>query len=200
MSGIALFGGTFDPPHKGHAKLLMTADQKLRFEKIFVIPTNIPPHKRADRLSDGQHRMELCRIIFSEDKRLTVSDIEIKRRGKSYSYDTAKHFSGLYPEKTLYFIMGSDMLLTFDSWYKSGELAKLIVPVCLSRKDEDTAAAREMSRRIGAVFIETQPFEISSTQVRQAAARGDIKFLEKYLGRRAAEYIIKENLYGLRLE
>ncbi len=200
MSGIAVFGGTFDPPHKGHLRLLKTADEKLHFEKIFVIPTNIPPHKQTKELADGRRRMELCRIIFGGDQRLTISDIELKREGKSYSYDTVKYLRGLFPDKTLYFIMGSDMLLTFDKWYKSEELEKMIVPVCLSRSNGDTALARRAAKRFNAVFIEASPFEISSTELRKAAARRDTGTLKKYLGEEAAEFIIKEKLYGLRLE
>lgn len=193
---IAIFGGTFDPPHLGHRRLLETVMRAVEADRVFVIPDRIPPHKAAERLTDGADRLEMCRIAFSGMDGVTVSDWELRREGKSYSYYTVKHFRELYPEGELYFIMGSDMLLTFDRWYKAEELMRLCTPLCISRRAEDTELCREKARGFEkAVFVEAEPLEISSTEIRAMLKDGQYPELSEYLDSKVIEYILYKHLY-----
>ncbi len=193
---IAVFGGTFDPVHNGHVRLLKTVLGAVSVERAFVIPDRIPPHKQAERLSDGQDRLEMLRLAVGDIENVTVSDWELKREGKSYSYFTVKHFRELYPDGELYFIMGSDMLLTFESWYRADELMKMCTPLCITRSDADTQACREKAGQYpGAVFVEAEPFEVSSTQIRALAGKGRYDELRPLVDERVLGYIISHKLY-----
>lgn len=200
MGGIAIFGGTFNPVHKGHTRLLETVLEAVEIEETFVIPARIPPHKEAPGLADGGDRLEMCRIAFEKYGGVRVSDYELKREGRSYSYYTVKHFKEKFPDKKLYFIMGSDMLLSFEKWYRWRELLGMCVPVCVSRRGEDTAAARERAKLLSsageAVFVESEPFEISSTQIRKMISDKNFTKLYCYLDENVVKYIMDKNLYG----
>jgi nicotinate-nucleotide adenylyltransferase len=129
-----------------------------------------------------------------------VSDYELTRGGKSYSYYTVKHFRESYPDSRIYFIMGSDMLLSFETWYRADDLLKMCTPLCISRSAEDTAAARAHAKALSstgeAVFLEAEPFEVSSTQIRQMFAQKNFTNLYCYLDENVVKYIMDKNLYG----
>ena len=85
MAHTGIFGGTFNPIHNGHLHLLQEADAALSFDRILVIPANIPPHKRAPDLAPGSDRLEMARLAAAGMKKVFVSDIELKAKGKSYT-------------------------------------------------------------------------------------------------------------------
>ena len=82
---IGVFGGTFNPPHKGHLRLANHASDMLGLDKIIIIPSCIPPHKIAGNLAKGEDRLEMCRLAFCRDSRFEVSSIELDRGDKSYT-------------------------------------------------------------------------------------------------------------------
>ena len=114
--GICIFGGSFDPVHKGHKKLALFIAEMLRLEKMLIIPAGLSPFKSSTGADEAQ-RLEMCRLAFPEDI-FGVSDIEIKRGGKSYTVDTVTAVRELYPEEKIYLLIGSDQLLSFDRWYR----------------------------------------------------------------------------------
>lgn len=200
MKSIAVFGGTFNPVHKGHLHLLQRVCDTVKLDRIFVMPTKQPPHKEAAQLCGERHRYEMCRLAFSGMPNVCVSDYEFTQEGKSYSYYTVKHFRELYPDSRLYFIMGSDMLLTFDSWYRADELAKLCTPLCVARSQEDIERCREKAGELSAVgdavFVEAAPFEVSSTQIRKMIYDKNFAMLSCYLDENVVKYIMENNLYS----
>ena len=92
---IGIFGGTFNPPHKGHKKLALEIKEKAELDMIIIIPTFTPPHKEGKDLASGEHRIKMCEMMFTEDF-FTVSDMEIKRQGKSFTYDTLLELKKFY--------------------------------------------------------------------------------------------------------
>ena len=112
---IAIFGGTFNPVHNEHVELVKAAIKELSLDKLFIVPTFAPPHKNVVP-APAEDRLNMLKLAFSGVDKAEISDFELKNGGKSYSYVTAEHFSGLYPEAKLYFLVGDDMLTDFKTW------------------------------------------------------------------------------------
>lgn len=206
MKNIAVFGGTFNPFHKGHKNLILQASKAVNFDEIIIIPSKIPPHKKADYLADENDRIKMIELSLEDNnincENIHISDIELKREGKSYSIETIKLLKKIYPgnKYKLHFIMGSDMLMYFKKWYKYEEILSLCTLVCLSRCDEDTdkleSFADELNMLGGEVIIvPIEPFEISSTDIRKAFKTKDFEKLTCYLDKKVVKYILERNLY-----
>lgn len=195
--GIGIFGGSFDPVHKGHKKLALFMCEKLSLGKMLIMPAALSPFKSSSRVS-SEDRMNMCALEFSEDV-FSISDIEIARGGKSYTVETVKEVKRLYPLGKLYLIIGSDQLLSFNKWYKFEEIMKNAVICAVSREDSIKKAelerfADENLRQYGECLIfDFEPFEISSTEIRKALSRGDSA--EAFLSREVSDYILRKGLY-----
>ena len=112
---IVIYGGSFNPPHCGHVEAAFAVSECLKPDKMLIIPASIPPHKElADGSPDALERLELTRLAFADIPNAEVSDMEILREGKSYSVDTLEELMRLYPGSEFTFVMGSDMLLSFE--------------------------------------------------------------------------------------
>jgi nicotinate-nucleotide adenylyltransferase len=122
---IGILGGTFDPIHLGHLRMAQEAIETLGLSKVILIPASLPPHKEQSQLFDADFRLKLVRAAVSENPLLEVSDIEIKRTGKSYSVDTLEALSIKYPEAGLCFIIGMDSYIELPSWKDFGKLFEL---------------------------------------------------------------------------
>ncbi|MGN1442597.1 MAG: nicotinate (nicotinamide) nucleotide adenylyltransferase, partial [Acutalibacteraceae bacterium] len=133
MSNIGFFGGTFNPPHLAHKRLALEMKEEAHLDKILVVPTFVPPHKAALSLASGEDRLTMCRLMFDEDI-FSVSDMELRRKGKSYSFDTLTEMKRLYPDDKLFMIIGSDMLLSFHEWYRYRDILGLVT-LCAASRD-----------------------------------------------------------------
>lgn len=174
MSKLGIFGGTFNPPHIGHARLAGHFVEKLKLDRLLVIPTAQPPHKEAKELADSNDRINMCMLAFPD---ALISDIEIARGGKSYTYDTLCEIKELYPDYELYFIIGSDMLLSFDRWYKSAEILDMVT-ICAADRQEENSLLKlygvpECFNGKRLVVSELMPFEVSSTEIRELIRNGE---------------------------
>ncbi|MBP3436581.1 MAG: nicotinate (nicotinamide) nucleotide adenylyltransferase [Clostridia bacterium] len=196
---IGIYGGTFSPPHLGHihaAKAFLEAE---KLDKLMIIPTCIPPHKiKKDNATDID-RLAMCRLAFSFLDAIEVSDMEMKRGGKSYTSDT---LSALKSEKNeLYFLCGSDMFLTLPDWHEPKTVFSLATIVCLTReKSKEVWASlekakeayiREYQAKIHLLTIEAK--EVSSSEIRQRCQNG-----EQYsdlVPSSVADYIEEKRLY-----
>ena len=113
---IAVFGGSFDPIHTEHVKLVEWAIADLKLDKIFVMPAYAPPHKKGKTLSPDKDRLAMCRLALAHLDKAEVSDYEIAKGGVSYTYLTCKHFKESYPDAEIFWLVGTDMLRDFPTW------------------------------------------------------------------------------------
>lgn len=171
MSRIGIFGGTFNPPHIGHTRLAEHFVNELKLDRLLVIPTFQPPHKDAVDLASGEDRVNMCMLAFPD---AVVSTIELNRGGKSYTYDTLCELKEQYPGDELFFIVGSDMLFSFNRWYKADEILDMITLCAADRVDDGKALEMpDFLKDKRVIITKLQPFEISSTQIRECIKNGD---------------------------
>ena len=126
---FGLFGGTFNPVHLGHLRAASEVKEGFALEEIFLIPAAVPPHKMPSEVVDAGDRLHMLNLALEDTIGLSVSDVELKRSGPSYTIDTVTHFKRALPEKSqIYLVMGLDAFLEIDSW-KSYEALLVQVPI-----------------------------------------------------------------------
>lgn len=167
---ILLFGGTFDPPHKGHMNNLQAAMDCVQPDKVIVMPAGIPPHKKAST-TDAALRLAMCECFTALSPKVEVSDWEVRQGGRNYSVNTVEMLHSRYPADSLYMCVGSDMLLGFTRWYRWQDILRLTALVVESREAGDAAAlhaAAEALRRQGATVLlaQAQAFPCASSDIR----------------------------------
>ncbi len=192
---IAIFGGSFDPVHKEHVRLVRAAVKFLHPEKLFIVPAFLPPHKLQGSDVSAEHRLSMCAAAFRREKRAVVSDFELRMGGTSYTYLTCRHFADEYPDAERFFLIGADMLEDFYTWKRPTDILQHATLAVVGREQ---AIAREAHTRFRetfkADFVEI-PFvgkDVSSTAVRTELAFG---LRPKATPRAVYRYIKKNGLY-----
>ena len=199
---IGILGGTFNPPHKGHVKLGLDFAKKLGLDKVLVIPAKTPTHKKAKGLVSSEDRLKMCALAF-EDGIFEVSDIEIKSDRDSYTVYTLGMLREKYPEGEFYLIIGSDMFLIFDKWYRYEDILSMCT-VCVESRESDgnTHTLKKFAKKnLGIdtsksdkiIINEVKPFPVSSTEIRQKIKDG--RGVKRLLGEKVTEYIKNRGLY-----
>ncbi len=197
---IGIFGGSFDPIHSEHISLARQAVSDLALDQLFVMPAANPPHKPWKTLTPDGDRLQMCRLAFAGDEKITVSDYELTKGGVSYTYLTIEHFRAEYPTAELFFLVGTDMLRNFSLW-KNPEriLENCSLAVCARAEDEGWAVEEQSAfeARYGKKFIvlSYKGKDVSSTQIRVLAGAG--VDLTEYTDEQVAEYIRANNLYEI---
>lgn len=199
MKSIAIYGGSFDPPHIGHRLLAENLARECGAEKVFIVPAASSPFKNGTR-AESADRLQMCRLNFN-DEIFTVSDTETVRGGKSYTFDTVSEFRQRFPDAEIFLFMGDDMFLCLDSWYKSDELLKICTPVaaCRTCSGDMLQKMRNYAENIPSlaggkyILCPAKAFEVSSTQIRNTIAEGGST--EGLLEKSVADYIKQKGLY-----
>lgn len=164
---IAIYGGSFNPMHIGHEKIVDYVLKNLDMDKIIIIPVGIPSH-RENNLEQSNIRLKICREIFKNNKKVEVSDIEIKAEGKSYSYDTLLKLIEIYGKDNEFFeIIGEDSLKNLKTWKNYKELLNLCKFIVFRRKDDkNTEIDSEFLNNKNIIILENEYYNISSTEIR----------------------------------
>jgi len=175
---VGIYGGTFSPVHNGHVAAAKAFMEQMWLDILYIIPTGVTPHKTMKGDATATDRLEMCRLAFAGMEGVIVSDLEMRREGKSYTVDTLRE---LYdPDGRLFLLMGTDMLLTLDRWREPEEIFRLCYPVYIRREEDgalDAAIVEKIKtyqEKYGKVVrrIVAPAIEISSTDVRAAVAEG----------------------------
>jgi nicotinate-nucleotide adenylyltransferase len=130
---IGILGGTFNPIHIGHLILAEEAREKLKLDKIIFVPTYLPPHKDDADIASAKDRLTMVKLAIKGNRYFSVSDMEIKRDGRSYTIDTIKEFKKIFPNDELYFIIGSDLLNYLNDWKDLGDIIKMVKFITATR-------------------------------------------------------------------
>jgi nicotinate-nucleotide adenylyltransferase len=189
---IGFLGGTFDPIHSGHLILAQELLEKFQLEKVIFIPAATPPHKDNESVSPAHHRLEMTKEAIQDNPRFEISDIEIKREGKSYTIETVRELKKLHPDSDLYLLAGSDILTEFDTWKdpdKIFEETKVVIGV---RPGYDKI---DLNNPFFAkcIMAEMNGLHVSSTQIRHRLKEG--KSIRYLVPPKVEEYIRAKGLY-----
>ena len=201
MLRVGIYGGAFAPIHNGHVAAAKEFMRQMWLDVLFVIPTGTSPHKQIDRGASDADRLEMCRLAFEGVEGVIVSDIEIRRQGKSYTVDTLRSLAG--DDRRLFLLCGTDMILTLDSWKDPDEIFRLSYPTYIRREEDESldaaliAKVTEYRNKYGknVVRINAPAVIASSSEVRQRIAMGlDASSL---LPPAVAAYIEEKELYRI---
>ena len=207
MSSIGIYGGTFDPVHRGHINAALNFIHTLGLDTLYLIPAAIPPHKRIDAADNPETRLEMlhlaCRQLPGYGDRILVSDYEIRMAGKSYTVNTLEHF--YRPENEITFLCGTDMFLTLAQWYRPERIFELARIAFMRREQHDPATdarieacTRRYREQFHASIVEIsgEIIEISSSVLRSALAGKNGIDPAQYLPEPVLSYIRAHHLYG----
>lgn len=196
---IGVFGGTFSPLHNGHINIVKSFKQNLELDFVLLIPTYSPPHKSKEQIISGKYRFEMCKLVCEDYSWLIASDIEILRKGESYTIDTLKELSGIYPNDKLFLLMGADMFITLRQWKDFDQIAQISALCATARHEGEMAQIKQYAQSLKSdykaeCYIENIPvLDISSTQIREAIKNSDD--VSSLLPIKVLKYIERQNLY-----
>ena len=204
MERLGIYGGTFNPPHIGHLRAAAQAAQVLRLDRVLLIPDRIAPHKTMPLNSaTGGQRLAMLRIAAKGVPRLEVSDLELRREGVSYTWETVQQLKEENPGAQLVLLMGSDMFLSFPTWmYPERILENASLGVFFrgdKQEKERVRAYREelLSQGYRVELVENDITAISSTQMRRLLA---FRCAGEFLPEGVLDYIREYRLYDTRAE
>lgn len=197
---IGIYGGTFNPIHKGHVHILKEFTERIGLDMVLLIPTHMPPHKAASSLASSDDRINMCRLALDEAGiNCDVSDIEIKREGKSYTALTLQQLRQEYPDDDFYLLMGEDMFMTIQKWYHP-EIIFEEATICGTPRSEDgyltlCAHGEELKEKYGVRYIvENIPYiPVSSTEIRENI--NDMEKLSELVPQSVIDYMLERDLY-----
>lgn len=201
---VGIYGGTFSPMHLGHVRAALRFFEEMSLDKLYIVPNLLPHSKSAVEGASAADRLAMARLALGEcdaykDERICVSDFEISREGKCYSADTLEHFAA--PDRRLYLLVGTDMFLILDKWYRARDIFAL-ADIALVRRENDAAntalidmRAAEYRERYGArvSVIDTEPTVASSAVIRKRIVSGEV--LDGLVPSGVAKYIKDNGLY-----
>ncbi len=217
---LGLLGGSFNPIHGCHLSIAQSARHLLQLDQVLFIPTGDPPHKQPGTLAAAQHRYRMVQLAIQDEPAFALTDIEIRRSGKSYSIDTVRALQEEYgPGTVLFFIIGLDAFLDLPSWKSAAQLLTLCHFIVISRpsttflsvaslpffpeipKEEllalDTGRLEraDVPLRNGrtVTFLRLPPCESSASDIRARVANG--RPLANLLPPLVESYILREGLY-----
>ena len=217
---LALFGGTFDPAHRGHLAIARAAADKFELGRVYFVPADLPPHKLNRELTEFHHRFAMLALATASDDRFVPSLRDSSTGQTNYSVHTVRRLKNtLRKSDKLYFLIGIDAFMEISTWYHPVELLAECDFIVASRPGhslaEIGAALPEALRPSPAVLKALRGRQasgtialpsttihllgdvnerVSSTQIR-AAARKSAKQLSRFVPELVAGYIKKEHLY-----
>tara|TARA_Y100000768_G_C23834658_1_gene613079 strand:+ start:220 stop:846 length:627 start_codon:yes stop_codon:yes gene_type:complete len=202
---LGIFGGAFDPVHKGHTQSLKYINDLKIIDEIQVVPNYASPHNKDIQI-DEKHRLKMLKIALKELENIKLNDFELKNKNKSYTYETLKFFKDIHPEKHLSLIIGLDSLYSFTNWKNWENILSLCSLLVLERKLNDSLVLnKKLESKISydyddffsghgkIIILKNDLINISSTEVRLKLKNNEN--LTGVVDDQVLEYISKKSLY-----
>jgi nicotinate-nucleotide adenylyltransferase len=183
VSGIGVFGGTFDPVHVGHLAIANAALDELGLDRVYFVPARRSPLKQADPIASAEDRLAMLTAAIAGEPRFHVSGVELDRKGPSFTVDTLESLRGQGP---LFLILGSDAYADFERWREPARIRDLATIVLAARPGAPNAPH-------GVRMLDSPLMDISSRELRARAARG--RSLRYLVPEAALRYIEEHRLY-----
>ncbi len=189
---IGIFGGSFDPPHIGHLLIAELTRIALDLDRIYLVPAYKPPHKPGNHPSTAKERLAMARLSVRGNRYLRVSDIELKRRGISYTIDTVKVFREKFPRAALFLMLGGDSLAQFHLWKAPGQILDEVTLAVYHRPGSPRKIKGVPTKKV--TWIEGPLVDLSSSEIRAMIEKGkEIRYLVREHVRR---FIMRKHLYS----
>ena len=202
MERIGIYGGTFNPPHIGHIQAAKEACKALSLSKLYLLPDRTPPHKvMPEGSATPEQRLSMLHIAVSGCPQIEVSDMELKREGVSYTYETVLQLKQMHPEAELVLLMGTDMFLSFHTWRNPDVILANASLGVFYRGERGEGVAIEARRAEMEHFghrvyqVKNEVIQISSTQLRRLLA---FRCAGHFLPEGVLDYIRENRLYDTR--
>jgi nicotinate-nucleotide adenylyltransferase len=199
IKSLGIMGGTFDPIHYGHLIAAEFSRYEFKLDQVVFMPAAHPPHKEIKSVLNSKHRYEMVKQAIAHNPAFTISDLEMKRAGKSYTIDTLQYFLEHYPDTEIFFIMGADSLLMMDTWKDYKELAEIGSFIVVTRPGYIIKRSDPALQNLPPVlwehlhFLPIPGLDISSSDIRERVATNrPVKYL---LPLEVEQYIIAKGLY-----
>jgi nicotinate-nucleotide adenylyltransferase len=189
---LAIFGGSFDPPHIGHLLVALDAAEQLGFDRVIFVPAATQPLKAGRAVASAEQRVAMVRMLVTGEPRLDVSTVEVDRSGLSFTVDTLAHFAERQPQDMRFLLLGDDVLASFGQWKEPKRILGLAQVVLLEREGQRSTLPPVME---GADVqrLRTRRIDVSSTEIRERIRTG--KSVRGMVTDGIAEYIGRAGLY-----
>lgn len=196
---LGVFGSAFNPPHLAHTIFLGEARAQLGLDRVIVVPTGVPYHKESNGGPGPVARLELARAAFEGAEGLEVSDIEVKRPGPSYTYETLEEIADREKNIEIHLLMGADAAQDFSGWQQPERILELARIGIASRPGVDRQQVEEVFEGLGASsrieYFDMPQVDISSSLVRQRIEEGQP--FRHLVPTAVAQMIENEDMYGI---
>lgn len=195
---IGILGGTFDPIHNAHIEIAKEALKQFELDKVMIMPTSNPPHKDKNRITGNFHRANMIRLAIKDIDGIEFSDFELNKNDVTYTADTLCMLKELHPENQYYFIVGSDSIASFMSWYRPDVILKYAILLAVKRDDETSLLMDEKIKEINNKYntsvgiIHMKSMAVSSSFIRV----NDYSYIKDMIPETVYKYIVENKLYS----
>jgi len=198
---VGIFGGSFDPVHRGHLVLANCCLEQAELDAVWFVPAAEQPLKPNGPRASGTRRLAMLELAVEDCAEFSVSTTELDRGGVSYTVDTLESLCEEEPTAELFFLTGADSLAELPRWHRAAEVCKLATPLIVHRAGAEAPDFRilhnflsaEQANKIEQLQVEMPATPISSSQIRQLIAAGEA--WDEMVVPKVAEYIREHALY-----
>ncbi|MFU8812384.1 MAG: nicotinate (nicotinamide) nucleotide adenylyltransferase [Balneolaceae bacterium] len=191
MKRVGIFGGSFDPVHKGHVAVAESFLASGAIDLLWVMLTPYPPHKQEAEQLSYSHRLNMLKLAFKNSRQIQISTLEKELPAPSYTYKTITALQKEHPDTAFFLCLGEDSIAHFNKWYKYRKILDRVSILVAERPGWDhRSVAPEILEQ--AIFVDHEPVDLASSDIRLKKKGSDLEFSVPI---QVLDYIRKHQLY-----